>query len=137
MIIATRYVIRQGDGATYQIRNLDAPLCPACGLLLSGYDRRARHVIGASGSVYWFSLRRFRCPKCKRLHIEIPDFMQARKHYEAAVIMEVIAGRPNMCPTDASTMRRWRLEKRPPGLPSAADEAAVSWEYIDEGEAVL
>lgn len=137
MIIATRYVIRQSDGATYQIRNLDAPLCPVCGLLLSGYDRRARHVIDASGSVYWFSLRRLRCPKCKRLHIELPDFMQARKHYEAAVIVEVIVGHPDMCPADASTMRRWRLEKCPPGLPSATDEVVVSCEYLDVGEAVL
>lgn len=34
------------------MRSREAPFCPVCGTLLSGYDRRARHVIGASGKVY-------------------------------------------------------------------------------------
>ena len=136
MVIVTRYTIgREADTKTYYIRSREAPLCPVCGTLLSGYDRRARHVIGASSKVYWFSLRRLRCPCCKRLHLEIPDFMRPKKHYEASVIDDVMAGRLDTCPADAATMRRWRRESHPPSLPSPSDVAIVSCTYIDGGEA--
>ena len=103
MVIATRYTIgREADTEAYYICSREAPFCPVCGTLLSGYDRQTRHVIGASGKVYWFSLRRLRCPCCKRLHLEMPDFMRPKKHYEASVIDDVMAGRLDTCPADAA-----------------------------------
>ena len=118
MIIATHYTVERGEApGTYKIRNMDAPICPDCGQLLSGYDTRARHVVDGSGSVYWFQLRRLQCLSCGKIHLELPDFMQVRKHYEAQLIRDVLAGRSDSCTPDDSTIRRWRREKSPPGSP--------------------
>lgn len=108
MIIATHYT-EEYDAAreVYKIRNMEAPLCPDCGQLLSGYDTRARHVVESSGRIRWFRLRRLKCPGCGTLHIELPDFMESKKHYEARLIEEVRAGQFDSCPADDSTIRRW------------------------------
>ena len=93
MVTATRYIVEYDDSrSAYKIRNMEAPVCPKCGLLLSGYDTRTRHVIDSSGAVYWFLLRRLRCNNCCKLHVELPDFMQPKKHYEAQLIKDVLAG---------------------------------------------
>lgn len=135
MVLATRYTVERGTEANaYRIRNQEAPVCPLCGLLLSGYDTRARHVIDGAGVVYWFRLRRLRCPGCGRLHLELPAFMQARKHYDAAVISDVAMGKSDDCPADASTMRRWRRENRPPSLPSFSHSSSVQCGCADKKE---
>jgi len=126
LIIATRYTVEPDESpGFYKIRNADAPICPSCGLLLSGYDTRARHVVDGSGAAYWFRLRRLQCPRCEKMHLELPDFMQARKHYEARLIRDVLAGRSDSCPADDSTIRRWKREKSPPGSPVNPDGGDV------------
>ena len=117
MIIATRYTIERVAGADgFKIRNHDAPLCPGCGSLCSGYDTRSRRVIGDDGIKVIYHLRRVRCPACEVLHIEQPDFMRPRKHYTAAVIDNVIKGDVEDCPAEHSTIWRWKNENHPPGL---------------------
>lgn len=87
MVTATRYMVEKLEGRDkYQILNQDAPLCPSCGALLSGYDTRARHIVSGEGRSIWFRLRRLRCPVCCRLHLEVPDFVRANKHYTADMI---------------------------------------------------
>jgi hypothetical protein len=109
LIIATHYTEEYDEArGVYKIRNMEAPLCPDCGQLLSGYDTRARHVVESSGRIRWFRLRRLKCPSCGTLHLELPDFMEPKKHYEAQLIEEVRAGRSDSCPADDSTIRRWR-----------------------------
>jgi hypothetical protein len=109
MIIATRYTLERGpDGKSYAIKNEEAPLCPDCGQLLSGYDRRRRHVIDSYSRVFWFQLRRLKCKPCNKLHTELPDFMVPNKHYEARIIDDVLSGRSYFCPADDSTIRRWK-----------------------------
>ena len=78
MVTATRYMVEKLEGRDeHRILNRDAPLCPTCGALLSGYDTRARHIVSSEGRSIWFRLRRLRCPVCCRLHLEVPDFVQA------------------------------------------------------------
>jgi len=109
MIIAIRYTVERVDGAdVFKIHNLNAPLCPVCGSLCSGYDTRARRVIGDDGRAILYRLRRVRCPACDVLHIEQPDFMRPRKRYAAAVIDAVLDGRGECCPADDRTIRRWK-----------------------------
>lgn len=135
MIIATRYTVELDEArGAYRIRSLQTPLCPDCGLLLSGYDTRRRHVIDDTGAARWFLLRRLRCPSCGKLHLEIPDFMQARKHYEAQLIRDVLAGLSESCPADDSTIRRWKNEKSPPGSPVPEDADTVCSTYTDTEE---
>jgi len=119
MIIATYYTVEHDvTRDIYKIRNMEAPLCPDCRVLLSGYDTRTRHVIDSSGIKHCFLLRRLRCPNCKAIHLELPDFMQPKKHYEAQLIADVVAGHSEYCPADDSTIRRWKLTNNPPGLPA-------------------
>lgn len=116
MIIAENYIVySEQSGDIFRIRNKEAPLCPGCGSLLSGYDTRLRHCIGSDGLQKWFRLRRMKCPTCKRLHLEIPSFMEPSKHYESELIRRTVSGAGDDCPADDSTIRRWK--NHPPGLP--------------------
>ncbi|MCF8017859.1 MAG: DUF6431 domain-containing protein [Vallitaleaceae bacterium] len=96
----------------YKVKNKQAPLCPDCGNLMSGYCSRYRSVIFADGNSYVFLLRRLKCPSCKRLHVEIPDIIIPRKHYSANVIRRAIAGDIESCPADDSTIRKWQKSAR-------------------------
>jgi hypothetical protein len=119
MIIALRYTVKRVEGTNkYKIHNHDAPFCPSCGSLCSGYDTRSRRVVGDDGGGTIFRLRRVRCPSCDVLHIELPDFMRPLKRYAAAVIDDVLNGNGACCPAEASTMWRWRCENHPPEMQS-------------------
>ena len=107
MIIASDYDIRPDPDGLLRIYNRRAPLCPDCGVLCSGYDSRIRKLIRSDGSEEIYKLRRLRCPICRKLHIEIPDIIEPRKHYERAAIEEARAGSGSAAAED-STLRRWR-----------------------------
>jgi hypothetical protein len=109
VIISHRYIVEEvDDAAAIRVRSLDAPLCPDCRSLCSGYDARSRRVVGDDGRVTVYRLRRVRCPACEMLHIELPDFMRPLKRYAASVIDDVLGGGGACCPADERTMRRWR-----------------------------
>lgn len=106
MIIATRYkVIESKERGVFIIKNQDAPRCPVCGDFLIGYDHRRRSVIDMGGSTTVFFLRRLRCSRCSKIHLEIPDIMLPHKHYRAEVVESPSF---EQCPADDSTIRRWR-----------------------------
>lgn len=108
MIIVTDYTaIYDKEKQAHRIVGTAPPLCPVCGVKLSGYDTRLRHTIDAAGDVHRLLLRRLRCPQCNKLHTEIPAFITPKKHYEADVIKNVLAGCSSTCPADNSTIRRW------------------------------
>lgn len=131
MITAIHYtVIHDRTSGIYLIKNMDLPLCPDCGQVLSGYDSRLRHVIDGSGEVRWFSLRRLRCSTCRKIHLELPDFIQSKKHYNI-VITDVLNNNTDSCPADTSTIRRWKKEYYPPGLPSFDNAGIVLFTYTD------
>lgn len=58
-------------------------------------------------------IRRLRCPKCCKLHVELPACLVPHKHYDAEVISGVIDGvvTPNDQDSEdypcSMTMRRW------------------------------
>lgn len=108
MIIATDYETKTDPDGCRRILNKRAPLCPDCGALCSGYDTRRRKLITTGGDVIFYKLRRLRCPVCCRLHIEAPDVMAARKHYERAAIDAARAGSAADIAAEDSTIRRWR-----------------------------
>ena len=132
MIIAYRYhVERVMDTEVFRIRNHDAPLCPDCGSLCSGYDTRSRRVIGDDGQTTIYRLRRVRCPVCDVLHIELPDFMRPRKHYAAAVIDNAVAGDGGDCSAENTTIWRWR-KNHPPGLQCLSSESVLQSTHTDK-----
>lgn len=60
------------------------------------------------------SLRRLRCDRCQRLHIELPDVLTPRKHYATEVIENVVdeVSTPDDVSTECypceRTMQRWK-----------------------------
>lgn len=117
MLIVREYSITIKPDGLRVVQGARWLCCPDCGDLLSGYDRRRRSVVEDVGSTSIYLLRRLRCSRCGRLHLEIPDIMQPQKHYAAEVIRKVEAGELGSCPADDSTIRRWKKENHPPALP--------------------
>lgn len=108
MIVATNYEIKTDPDGCRRILNRAAPLCPDCGAVCSGYDTRRRKMISTAGDVTIYKLRRLRCPGCGRYHVELPDIMAPRKHYERAAIDAARAGSAADVAAEDSTIRRWR-----------------------------
>ena len=75
-------------------------------------DSKSRESISLSGEVRNFLLRRLRCQNqdCKKLHTELPDIIQPRKHYDSEAIQSVLDGNEAGCAADNSTIRRWKTE---------------------------
>lgn len=118
----------------YVIRSVGASVCPSCGALMSGYDSRRRKAIDAAGVQRVYLLRRFRCPRCHELHLQLPDFMAPHRHYEAAVIRAVLDGRGQSCPAEDVTIWRWIEADRPPVLCAPEDPAALKSDGTDAEE---
>ena len=99
MLVATHYTVSLDIGkGVYVVRNKDAPMCPECGVLMSGYDHRKRKAIGADGKPRIFLIRRLRCPVCRQIHAEIPDSLIPYKHYASEVIKTVQQGDDSLQP---------------------------------------
>lgn len=82
--------------------------CPDCGGQLKVRDSKRRIVKDETGEQYIFMLRRLYCSQCKKLHTEMPDFMEKFKHYSKNVIESVLNGECDFCTADDSTIRRWK-----------------------------
>lgn len=55
MLVATHYTVSLDIGkGVYVVRNKDAPMCPECGVLMSGYDHRKRKAIEQTASLASF-----------------------------------------------------------------------------------
>ncbi|NLY04544.1 DUF6431 domain-containing protein [Candidatus Sordicultor fermentans] len=80
--------------------------CPYCQGELKPYDRRKRVLLDHNGKRWVFSLRRLRCQKCKRMHIELPDIFIPYKRYSAAVIESVIEEKTSGAPYEERTRQK-------------------------------
>ena len=66
--------------------------CPECGGKLHYYDNTKRIVKVKEGEKLYFTIRRFRCLACGKIHREIPDYIIPYKQYAANVIHGVLDG---------------------------------------------
>lgn len=82
--------------------------CPICQGELKHYDRRNRKAIDENGVQRTYCLRRLRCQRCKRLHIELPDLIIPCKRYMASVIAAVITGQKVHIPYEERTIQKFR-----------------------------
>ena len=109
MIIANDYLVEYDSTAqAYRVKGKFQSYCPVCQHPLIWYDTRKRTVIGDDGNPASFLLRRLRCMKCGKLHLEIPDFIAPHKHYSAEAIRQALREGGGWCPADDSTIRRWK-----------------------------
>ena len=69
------------------------PQCPVCYSNMIYRDSRKRISKSGGGKTQWFSIRRFRCRFCNKLHTELPIGLIPHKHYCADIINGVIDGK--------------------------------------------
>jgi hypothetical protein len=55
-------------------------------------DTCERHYRLGGGKKVWFRIRRLKCPRCKKLHRELPDILAPYKHYHLDIIMGMLEG---------------------------------------------
>lgn len=53
-------------------------------------------------------IRRLWCPRCKRIHHELPDFLSPYKHFISACIEKVFQKQGGTICCENSTIYRWR-----------------------------
>ena len=85
------------------------PACPSCGQeKMQLYGRRWRLVILPNGQKMYFSIRRLRCPRCLKIHHELPDFIMPHKHFAAICLIKALQKKEDTLFCENSTIYRWR-----------------------------
>ena len=91
------------------IRSNEDSFCPVCCSALSVRGSKNRKVIKGDGSKMIYRLRVLKCDKCRKHHVELPDFIQPFKHHESETIESVLDDTAISCSAEESTLKRWRL----------------------------
>ena len=76
----------------FSFTSRETPVCPHCGDELVYRDTCRRHYRLGGGRKVWFTIRRLKCPHCKKLHRELPDILAPYKHYHLDIIMGMLEG---------------------------------------------
>lgn len=71
-------------------------------------DSKRRKVKNEVGESFIFSLRRFYCGNCQRIHLEIPDCIVPYKQYSRQAIDNIVNEKCNYHIVDNSTIFRWK-----------------------------
>lgn len=82
--------------------------CPICGERLYHYDSRKRSARTDEDKYYDFILRRLRCTGCKKIHLELPDFLLPNQRCFKSVIERALQNKPVAVVKDPRTPQRWR-----------------------------
>lgn len=69
------------DGRTRAINRGKEPVCPDCGKTLEYRDERPRVYKKDAGERKIIFVRRLFCRQCRKLHVELPDFLEKNKQY--------------------------------------------------------
>ena len=94
---------------------MTASYCPDCNVPMQYRDSCKRIWRLEGGERRTVQIFRMKCPKCKKLHRALPDFLAPFKHYGTSVISRVIDGKltpDNLSCEDyptAQTMISWIL----------------------------
>ena len=115
------------------IQGIEAIPCPFCHERLYHYDSRDRSVRIDEDKQYHFRLRRLRCTQCKKIHLELPDFLLPNARCFKSVIGRAIKGEAVAVVRDPRTPKRWRRWwRRFSGPLRAALESLIHRELLDE-----
>lgn len=66
--------------------------CPHCKSRLYKYDKVKRLLKSTNGRKQFLKIQRYRCPKCGKIHRNLPDCLFPYKHYNSEIIIGVIDG---------------------------------------------
>jgi len=113
MIIVSSFKLSHNESSgIYTIATEEVICCPLCSGGLFYRDSKLRKLKDLLGEILRFFLRRLRCQSCKKLHTELPSFIQPYRHYSSDAIQSVLDGSEegSACVADNSTIRRWKTE---------------------------
>jgi hypothetical protein len=88
------------------VRSNDTSNCPVCKAPLCMRSWRKRVMIASSGEKIELQIRRLKCPKCERIHHELPDCLVPYKRHCAEIIEEIIDARTPNIPCEKLTIHR-------------------------------
>lgn len=71
---------------------MDETICPDCGGGLKYYDSVKRIIRTRGRNTKKIVIRRLRCPKCRKIHRELPNDILPYKQYETEIIQGVLDG---------------------------------------------
>lgn len=83
------------------------PLCPHCKKAMWQYGYRWRVAFLSNGQKVHILIRRLWCPRCLRIHHELPDFLLPYKRFVARCIEKAINGQTDGLCCENSTIIRW------------------------------
>jgi len=91
------------------ITGTETPSCPICGNTMKSHGRCRRYLRISGGDRITLSVRVFYCPKCKRYHRELPDYITPYKHLSTEVIADIYDNQDNYDVDDSTIIRirRW------------------------------
>lgn len=94
----------------YVVESAEKTICPDCKGEVIRKGNKKRKVLLEDGTPQIFSLKRFYCSKCDKIHTEIPDCIIPYKHYSQETINRVKSGLSDAFSGDDSTIRRWKKQ---------------------------
>lgn len=109
MIIIEKYKLMpdENDNNKLYVKSEEESICPLClspGLKVIG--SRKRKALNCNSEKQTIVIRRLRCPKCKRIHHELPDILIPYKRYLSECIESIIEGREDeVCCENSSIYR--------------------------------
>ena len=80
--------------------------CPICSAALLVRGLRLRVVTDSAGGKLKLMIRRLYCPKCKRIHHELPDCIVPYKRHLADTIEAIVNGIRAGLPCESRVIRR-------------------------------
>lgn len=90
------------------IRSYEDSFCPVCYGELEVRSSKDRKLIRGDGRKQIYRLRVLKCKKCRKHHLELPDFIQPFKHYESEVIESALDSDAYCCQAEETTIKRWQ-----------------------------
>lgn len=88
--------------------------CPVCktGLAMWRYGYRKRKVRDFQGRIFWVMLPRYRCQKCGKIYLTLPNFLIPYKQYDRDTIRNIQNGIRHGCGASYQSIYLWsRLYK--------------------------
>ena len=94
------------NGNVYKVNSYEKIPCPICHGKLACTGSKKRRVISDNGDRITLSVRRLRCTKCGKIHIELPDLAVPYHLYCLSTIEKVYLGDKDNAPIDDKTYKR-------------------------------
>jgi hypothetical protein len=132
MIIITNYkTIKIGN--CKKIINLDKTICNTCNIKLKIIGSRKRKYISEDLNHEILIIKRLQCPKCKKIHHELPDFIVPYKRHHVNTIERAIDKDTADIPCETSTFAKIRDWFKKAG-PYFAGCLASLWQRLAEAD---